>query len=123
MRSLLCGIVCLTLASCVPAATSDPGQYTETAVGDAWIALLGNYVGKRIQVRVDGALVEDRRFTFPPPGATDRIAVPSGPARTVRVAVEIEGCDNVWSGEVAVVPLAQSSLIFDGCDIRSTGPG
>lgn len=91
-------------------------------VGGAWVTMRGNYAGKHIRIWIDGELADDRRFTFPPPGAEDRLPVALGPARSVRIRIEIEDCDAVWEQDVAVAPGKSSSLIFDGCAVTPLRP-
>lgn len=116
----------LLAAACAPAIVHESpsvaphAQAAET--GGAWVTLRGNYVGKYIRIWIDGELADDRRFTFPPPGAEDRLPVAPGPARTVRLRIEIEGCDPVWEQDVAVAPGKSSSLIFEGCAVSPLSP-
>lgn len=113
-------------AACAPATAQESAHVAPHAqaaeVGDAWVTLRGNYAGKHIRIWIDGELADDRRFMFPPPGAEDRLPVALGPARSVRIRIEIEGCDPVWEQDVAVAPLKSSSLIFDGCVVTPLRP-
>lgn len=117
--------VLTALGACAPV-PAPPDVPTAAAVvptpGEGWIALYGNYVGKRIVITADGRPIEDRRFTFPPPGAVDRFAVTAGPSGRVLLAIEIEDCPEVWRRETAVAPGADTDLIFDGCAVTALAP-
>ena len=122
MRSLFLAALLPAMAACAPALAQAPDPTPPAEAGPLHVALLGNYVGKRIRITADGRVLEDRRFTLPPPGAEDRLTAGWGPAGAVRLTIEIEGCPSVWEADVPVAPFKSASLIFDGCSVEALRP-
>ncbi len=119
MRDLLLAALLPAVAACAPAAAQDPPGAATTQVGPLTVVLLGDYVGKPVRIFADGRVLADRRFTFPPPGAEERLDIRSGPVGTVRLRVEIDGCPAAWERDLVVAPFKPASLIFDGCAVRA----
>jgi hypothetical protein len=122
MRSLLLAALLPAVAACAPALAQDAGSPPAAGAGPLHVTLRGDYVGKQIRISADGRVIENRRFTFPPPGAEDRLTTGWSEAGTVRLKIEIEGCPAIWEQDVAVAPFRSASLIFDGCAIEALQP-
>jgi len=122
MRTLLLAALLPAVAACAPALAQDPPAAPPVEEGPLYVTLRGNYVGKQVGITADGRVIEERRFTFPPPGAEDRLTIGWGPAGAARLRVVIEGCPGAWEQDVAVAPFKSASLIFDGCEIEGLRP-
>ena len=120
-------ILALWASACAPMAPSmavapaqEVAQTAPEIVGPLHVTLLGNYAGKVVRLEVDGEVLVERRMMFPPPGATDRFDIPLGPARSVPVKLDIEGCPASWTGEFELQPGQNHALIVQGCGVEAS---
>ncbi len=121
-RSGLMLFAAAVVGACAPTKAPEPPVFANApGWGTAHILLLGNYVGKQVRLTHNDDVLVDHRFTFPPPGAEDRLPVFTNGV-TWWVVVEIEGCPETPEVRVALEPGKSTPMIFDGCAVRTLGP-